>query len=340
MKQQQFEQSFAPRWQQFAELLDVLEAVQAKKRQQLLTERAEFPARYRELCGHYAMAQKRHYSSRLVAELQALVLRGQCQLYRHQSHWLWRSASFFLYELPQALARQRRWVLLAWLLFWLPALGLGLACYFVPDTIYMVLDPLAVARFESMYDPASEHLGRIEERAAATNVQMFGFYIWNNVGIGFRSFASGILLGLGSLFLMVFNGVHIGAVAGFLSWRGFVASFWGFVAGHSAFELSAICLCGAAGLVLGKSLLIPGPMRRVDALRYHMGDAVRILVAGMLLLFMAAFVEAFWSPLRSLPLLLKYAVGAGLWLLVLAYLARALWWSPLAAGGLRRPMPE
>lgn len=339
MKQQQFEQSLSPRWQHFSDLLDALETVERKKRGAMQAERARFPRLYREICGHYAMAQERHYSSRLVADLQALVLRGQSQLYRHQGHWLWRAASYFLYGLPQALARQRNWVGLAWALFWVPVLLLGLFCYFAPDTIYMVVDPFAVQQYESMYDPSNEHWGRIEERAAATNLQMFGFYIWNNVGIGFRCFASGILLGLGSLFLMVFNGVQIGAVAGFLSWRGFIESFWGFVAGHSAFELTAICLCGAAGLILGKSLLLPGPMRRLDALRFHMNDAVHLLVAGMLLLFMAAFVEAFWSPLRAIPVTVKYAVGIGLWLLVLGYLGWALFHPAAQNPALRRPLP-
>jgi len=94
---------------------------------------------------------------------------------------------------------------------------------------------------------------------------MFGFYIWNNIRISFQAFAGGIALGLGSVFFLVYNGVHGGAVAGFLAQAGLGRQFWPFVATHSALELPALVLAGAAGLHLGWSLVAragaPGPRR-------------------------------------------------------------------------------
>ena len=99
-----------------------------------------------------------------------------------------------------------------------------------------------------MYDPANKRLGM---RESDTDVLMFGFYIWNNVRIGFQTFAGGMLAGVGSAWFLGANGVIIGAVAGYLTQAGFGETFWSFVSGHSALELSAIVLSGAAGFKLG-----------------------------------------------------------------------------------------
>src|SRR5690606_26373250 len=99
-------------------------------------------------------------------------------------------------------------------------------------------------------------------RNASSDWAMFGFYIDNNIGIGFRCFAGGLFLGLGSIFFIVYNGALIGAVGGFLTERGLAATFYSFVATHSSFELIAIVLSGAAGLRLGQALVMPGRLTR------------------------------------------------------------------------------
>ena len=315
MKQQQFEQQFAAQWREFAKWLDQLEASPHRRHAECI----DFPARYRTLCGHYAMARERRYSSSLVDQLQQLVRRGQGQLYRHRGQWLWRLARFVSHGFPAAIRRQAGPFWLACALFWLPAIVIGLATYADSDRIYMVTDRVTVAQMESMYDPDSDHPGRSEERASDSDFYMFGFYVYNNVGIGFRTFAGGILFGLGSVFFLLFNGLHIGAIAGHLTGMGYITTFWGFVAGHSALELMAICISGAAGLVLGRALLMPGPYRRLTALRLAAASAIELMLGAMLMLFMAAFVEAFWSSTSAVPAAVKYTVGIVLWLLLAGY---------------------
>jgi uncharacterized membrane protein SpoIIM required for sporulation len=152
---------------------------------------------------------------------------------------------------------------------------------------------------------------------------MFGYYIMNNIGIAFQTFASGLLFGLGSLFFLLFNGLLIGAVSGHLSQIGYGEPFWSFVVGHGAFELNAIVLAGAAGLQLGWALLAPGRYTRSEALRLAAQLAIRLLCGAALFLLIAAFIEAYWSSMTYTGATVKYVVGAGLWLLVLAYLALA-----------------
>jgi uncharacterized membrane protein SpoIIM required for sporulation len=100
-----------------------------------------------------------------------------------------------------------------------------------------------------MYDPndARHALGR----ESGTDWQMFGHYIWNNIGIGLRTLAGGLLAGVGALFVLIVNGISIGTVFGHLQQIGSGDPLWRFVCGHAPFELTAIVLAGGAGLRLG-----------------------------------------------------------------------------------------
>src|SRR5690606_14326581 len=142
-----------------------------------------------------------------------------------------------------------------------------------------------------MYDPAdpTHRLGR----ESGTDMAMFGHYILNNISIGFRTFASGLLAGVGTAFVLVFNGVVFGVVAGHLQAIGHGDPFWRFVAGHSAPELVAIVIAGAAGLRLGLALLAPGRLRRVDALVEAGRIGAKLCLGILAMLLFAAFVEAF-----------------------------------------------
>ena len=61
---------------------------------------------------------------------------------------------------------------------------------------------------------------------AATDWAMFGHYIRNNIGIAFQCFAGGLFFGIGSLFVLAFNGALAGSVAGYLTWRGLGENFY------------------------------------------------------------------------------------------------------------------
>jgi uncharacterized membrane protein SpoIIM required for sporulation len=180
-----------------------------------------------------------------------------------------------------------------------------------------VLDGSQVRQLERMYDPQARKLGR--EREADTDIFMFGFYIKNNISVAFRCFAGGMVIGIGTLLVLFFNGMFMGSIAGHLTRLDYVDTFYPFVVGHGSFELTAIVFSGAAGLRLGYSILNPGQLSRLDALREAGRDVVPMLYGIVLMLIIAAFLEAFWSSSTSLSIEVKYTVGAVLWALVLLY---------------------
>ncbi|MBH9320339.1 stage II sporulation protein M [Pseudomonas aeruginosa] len=314
MKQSLFEQRHQAAWQRFDKRLAFLE-----KGKKLEGSSDDFAADYRRLCQQLALAQERGYSSHLIDQLQQLAMRGHQQFYRHRSHLGSRILGFLLAGLPRLVREEWRSIAVASLLFYGSALLMGLLVYHFPDLIYSVVSPDKVSEMESMYAPETTRLGPLGARDTSDDWEMFGFYIMNNIGIAFQTFASGVLLGLGSLFFLLFTGLMIGAGAGHLTQIGYVQTFWPFVIGHGAVELTAITFAGAAGRKLGWALLAPGRLTRGEALRLAARRSVQLIAGVIVLLLLAAFTEAYWSSISHFEPRVKYAVGAVLWLLVGSY---------------------
>lgn len=276
-----------------------------------------FPAAYRRLCTQLALARERHYSNRLIDRLAGLALRGHQQLYRAAPGRLAAIKQFFSADFPALVRAEAALIGLCALLFYLPLLAMAAATYANPALIYSLLDPPAVSAAEQMYRPENRI---VAERPADSDMLMFGFYIYNNIGIGFRTFAGGLLFGVGTIAVLIFNGVFIGALTGYLTGLGYQQTFYPFVIAHGAFELTAIVLAGAAGMRLGLALLAPGRYDRRQALTRAAASVIKLVYGVVALLLLAAFVEAFWSSKDALPAALRYAVGAACWLLLGVYL--------------------
>ena len=310
MKQTEFESLHRPFWHEF-EL--TIEAFHQGEMRQL----ADFPQNYRKLCQHMAIANSRGYAASIIRYLNTLVKQGYQILYGNQVGRGHAFINFIFVDFQATLIANLRYVLIAALLFLVPLIGVTLMCFFNDEFIYSLMAPEQVRMFESMYDPSVESFGR--ERQSDSDLMMFGFYIKNNIGIAFTMFATGIFFCVGSLFSLVFNGIHIGAAMGHLASIGYVDTFFPFVVGHGSFELTAIVFAGAAGIKIGYALLAPGNLSRLQSLQMAAKQAIKIMYGAGLMLLIAAFIEAFWSSSSTLTNTVKYSVGAGLWIFVFYY---------------------
>jgi uncharacterized membrane protein SpoIIM required for sporulation len=284
------------------------------------TQAAEFPALYREVCLHLALARERHYPHELVARLNRLALDGQQWLYRPRDALRERVLAFLTGGFAAQVRAQAGPFWLASACFWLPFLLCAAATWLAPWLAYSVLEPEQVLQFEAMYD-ADGPVGY--ERGDDDNLLMFGYYVYNNISIAFRTFAAGIFAGVGALFFLSFNGMFFGIVAGYLTAAGSGERFWSFVCGHGAFELTAIVLSGMAGLLLGRALVSPGRLRRIDALVAAGRTAIPVVYGAAFMLLIAAVIEAFWSSQAVIPPPVKYGMAALWWTLVVLYFLRA-----------------
>ena len=317
MKQRSFEQGRETAWTGFAAQL-----LTAKRGYRLSNvDSEEFAAQYQRVARDLSVAKSRGYSPRLIRYLNSLVVRGHNLIYVRRSGYGSAILQFLIAGFPRQVRAAWVYVGVSALLFFVPLVVMTGVIFQAPEWVYSVMSAEQASDLEAMYDPASRSLGR--QRESDADFQMFGFYIMNNIGISFQLFASGLLAGLGSAFFLVFNGIHIGAAAGHLINVGFGETFLPFIVGHGSFELTAIVLSGAAGLMLGHALIAPGAYRRSEALRLASRRAVLIVIGSGMMLLVAAFIEAFWSSISAVAPLVKYIVGAGLWLFVCVYLVGA-----------------
>jgi uncharacterized membrane protein SpoIIM required for sporulation len=144
----------------------------------------------------------------------------------------------------------------------------------------------------------------------------------NNIGIAFQCYVTGVLFGLGSVFYLFWNGIYMGAIAGYVTALGYGTTFFSFVATHSAFELTAAALCGAAGLRVGRSILFPGRVARMESMQVAARETSSMVFGSAVMLVIAAAFEAFWSSAAWVIPTAKYACAAACWILVLLFFIR------------------
>ena len=273
---------------------------------------AELAAAYRAVCADLARARSAGVAADVQHYLDELSGRAHNQLYGSR-----RVASTGLIAevfgaFPRELRAQWRYFLLASLLFYGPFAVGGLGSALDPSFAALVLPPDQLAQVESMYSE-----GGIS-RGVDGDASMAGFYVLNNVGIAFRCFATGALGGLGSIFYLIYNGLMIGTVAGYLTGLGLGGNLLEFIAGHAAWELTGVCVAGAAGLKLGWALLVTEGRTRRGSLAAAGPSLVRLVLGTTLLLLVAAAIEGFWSA-GPAPRNVKYVFGAVQWAIVGAW---------------------
>jgi uncharacterized membrane protein SpoIIM required for sporulation len=314
-----FEEMYGAEWAELEALVDA-----ALGRQNAAPPRrwADFAARlaslYRRACEHLALARARAYPPYIVDRLERVTSTAHQLIYQQHEFGATRIRQILTAEFPRAVRRHRAYVAVAAATFLLPTLVIGVLVYWRPELILSVVSAETAAQFEEMYSPSADSIGRT--RNASTDWMMFGFYIRNNIGVAFQCFAGGLFAGLGTLFFLAYNGAFSGALAGYLTERGLSATFYSFIATHSAFELTAIVLSGAAGLRLGHAVLAPGRVTRGQSLVVAARESAVLIYGVTAMLLVAAAIEAFWSSAQWLAPGLKYSVAAACWIAVLAYL--------------------
>lgn len=254
----------------------------------------EFAARYREVAADLARARTYHAPASTRHQLERLVAAGHNALYRDERKTASRLWEILMRECPAAVLQARRYVLVATLTFAVPAMAGYLLLRERPGLAQEVLPDVMLRRAEAGVERKAEgkgyYIARPEEQPGAAS-----FIISNNVRVAFLCFAGGILLGVGSLVLLAFNGLSFGTTFGHFANLGLFGYIGTFVVGHGILELFAICVAGAAGFILGRSIIAPGEMSRSEALVVNGRIAVRMVGAVVVMLTLAGTIEGLAS---------------------------------------------
>jgi uncharacterized membrane protein SpoIIM required for sporulation len=287
-----------------------------------MRERAwRFPQDFRELSQDLNTARAHGFDPALIERLNRMVLEGQQRLYDCRTFSLKPVLTFITRTFPRQVRANWRGLAAASLIFYGLALFFAFLCIRFPEAAYQVLPDYTAESLEEMYNPQSSHF--LTPRGVTGDADMFGYYIYNNISIAFRTFAGGILGGVGSLFFLAYNALVLGAAAGHIVNLGFGETFFSFIIGHSSFELTAIIFSAQAGLLLGYRFFALRGLSRGASLRRAGREALPIISGAALLLVAAAAVEAFWSPRFQAGAVIHYVLGGLGWVLLILYFALA-----------------
>jgi uncharacterized membrane protein SpoIIM required for sporulation len=296
---------------------DEFESVIRGGRKELVKKASSFPQRYRELCQDLNIARAHGFDPSIIDRLNSLVLEGNQILYSQRSWSPVAAVDFVFRVFPRTLRSQWRSLAAVFLTFYSLLFFFTFLCVRYPNMVYQLLGENTITGLEEMYDPDSSYY--LTPRDISGDADMFGFYIYNNISIAFRTFASGIILGIGSLVILSLNAIFIGAAAGHIINAGFGETFFPFVIGHSSFELNAIVLAAQGGLLLGYSFFFTRGLSRSSSLKLAGKTALPIIAGATLMLVLAACIEAFWSSRHEFPPALRYGAGAAGWVMLLFY---------------------
>lgn len=313
MNESGFLQNVEPRILEMGKLLGIL---RSKRKLKDKTQAKRFTELYTILCKDLAAAQTFACDAYTLDRLNKQTAEAHEFYYKHKTVSFSGFFDFWTTGFPQAVRQQIGVILISILCFY----GTGLATWGIirlePELAYSIAGNSVLDQVESMYNPDSDHF--LQPRSFKNDAEMFAYYIFNNVSIGFRTVAGGLLAGIGSLFFVIFNGVSLGTIFAHIENINFGKFFYPFVIGHGALELNGIVFSGAAGLRMGWALIAPGRYKRVDAFKRAGTLAVPLFFGASGMLVLAAVVEGFWSP-SPIPPLVKYIAGISLWLLVVLY---------------------
>ncbi len=272
---------------------------------------------YRIVSADLARARTHQLGQTLTHSLQVLTTRAYSQVYQGSRRQDWKAArEFVLWGFPAVVQETALYIGLATLMF---LAGCLVAWW------YAWRDPafMAIVVPQSMIDMVMGEKKLWMGRILGNEPMSSSSIMTNNLSVSFRAAAGGITAGLFTTYILVFNGLLIGAVGVLVAQGGLAYPFWAFVLPHGSLELPAIFISGGAGLLIARALLFPREYRRVDAFKIYGLKAAQLMFGVVVMLVVAGIIEAFISPQLWLPAPLKYLFGTALFIALVIYCGRS-----------------
>ncbi|MBD2434246.1 hypothetical protein CEN44_15065 [Fischerella muscicola CCMEE 5323] len=273
----------------------------------------ELASLYRSVSADLARARTQQVGNMLIQNLQLLTTRAYTQIYQGSRRQEWQAVlQFYSWGLPSIIQQTFPYIAFATGLFLLGALVAWWYAWQDPSFMSLIVPESMIIKVRDEHELWMGSIVGIEP-LASSNIMI------NNLSVSFGAVAGGITAGAYTAFLMLFNGLLIGAVGTLVGQNNLAYPFWAFVFPHGSIELPAIFFAGGAGFLIGKALLFPGKYRRAEALKFYGSLAVQLVFGIVPMLIIAGTIEGFFSPNPRVPLPLKYLVGMGLFMFLVWY---------------------
>lgn len=211
---------------------------------------------------------------------------------------------FYLHDLPQQLWRARKTILVSFLIFSLAILIGVVSTMYNPEFTRVILG-------DQYVEMTNENINKGDPMAVYKSqgqVDMFFGITINNIRVAFLAFVLGLFGSVGTVMLLMFNGIMLGTFQFFFYKKGLFLTSFLTIWIHGTIEISAIIIAGAAGLILGDGLLYPKTYSRSLSMQVASKRALRVLMSTVPLFVMAGFLESFITRLTGLPTIVKAGI--------------------------------
>jgi uncharacterized membrane protein SpoIIM required for sporulation len=298
-----------PYWTRLEQLLDVTsrQGFASLNRSDL----QELGLLYRQIATDLAALRSDPSSARFADYLQRLLARAHHTIYSADRPTAAASVRAFVVRYPAVFRKNAAACLVSLVMFLASAAAGAALTYRDPDLKASVLGPQMVETIERR-EMWTHSIVAIKPVASSQ-------IMTNNMSVALMTFAAGITAGVGTIYMIVFNGFLLGVVGAACAAAGMSVSLWSFVAPHGVLELPAIIVAGGAGLTLAQGLLFPGLLPRSESVARAGAEAVSLVMGCIPILVVAGVIEAFVSPTDLSPAS-KFEFAAALFVLLAAYL--------------------
>ncbi|MBI1269392.1 hypothetical protein GC174_03070 [bacterium] len=304
-------------WDELDKLLSLTDkdGVGALDRKQL----QELGRLYRSTSADLSRARALKLSGDIQVYLNNLVVRAHNQVYQTDKN-RWKDLFAFLWiGFPRLVRENILYIITSFLLFACPAwVGYSLVQKNLNFAQYEIArgQPLVP---EDMFN-SIEKKQMWTDAVEGKNALAFSMISTNNIGVSIKAFVFGISFGIGTIFVLLLNGLHIGTALGVCKIYGMAPKLLTFVAAHGVIELNCIFISGGAGLMMGAALLFPGQYKRVDMFKIAAKKAAGLFAGTVPLLLIAGCIEGFISPRTDIDPWVKYAVSLSTLILLALYI--------------------
>ncbi len=276
----------------------------------------EFGELYRRAAADLAIARAETRDPKVINYLNSLVVRAHGKIYRADGDGVSLIRKYFAHDLPKAARDTWKFSFFSFLL----VLAVGIASFLLCFNDAQFANLLGLGPIEGM---AASNTQWWKDLNAANQVGSSQI-LTNNIQVTFMAFALGAFFGIGTLYVLVINGLHIGGVLG-ITYRvnpEFGNELTTFMAAHGFVELTCIFLAAGAGLAIGYSIMVPGDLSRAQAVKKAGITGVHVVIGCAIFLFISGFIEGYLSP-SAAPAWTKLATGLLTGALLLGYLGFA-----------------
>lgn len=301
-------------WQDLGAIVDGLE----RKRNHSFSDTLRAIELYRALGRDLSIVRRTLPASRMTRALAQSYARLHAVVYRKPHNWRARLRSLFQEEIPAVVRELRGPLQLVSLLFALSAAAGWWLVGTYPELISLVAS-------DEMIDGVERGQLWTEGILNVTPSSVLSLTVLaNNIAVSIFAFCLGVFFGLGTFYIIAMNGFMLGAIFAFTHQHGMAGELLRFVLAHGVVELSVICVAGAAGMMLGESLIRPGRETRRESFRHAASSSSKVLLLCALLLIGCGFIEGYLSPDPDFPMLNRAIVGFGFWIVMLGALTGRL----------------